>query len=61
MERIIRIKELLDVVGLSRSTIYRSMKKKLFPKPVKLTEGSIGWKESQINKWMKGRKNDQRN
>lgn len=61
---ILRIKQVQQRTGLSRSTIYDKMNPKLplprfdptFPKQVKLGVGSVGWYESEIITWIKSRK-----
>jgi len=47
-QRNLRIKEVIDVVGLSRNTIYRLMEKFQFPKKVKLSQGLVGWRIEEI-------------
>jgi predicted DNA-binding transcriptional regulator AlpA len=51
-DRIIRIKELIDMVGLSRTTIWRMEGYGSFPKRVSLGTNSVGWKLSEINEWL---------
>jgi len=46
------IKELVDCMSLSRSTIYRLMDNEGFPKPVKLTVGIARWKVSEVDAWL---------
>jgi prophage regulatory protein len=41
--------------GLSRSTLYDWMKNNKFPKPVKLGERIVAWRESDIDNWLKSR------
>lgn len=41
--------------GLSRSTIYEWMKLNKFPKPVKLGERIVAWREVDINHWLESR------
>jgi prophage regulatory protein len=56
--RIIRLKELIELIGLSRSTIYdRSNPKSkrydpLFPKPLKLGSSAIGWLLDDVLAWI---------
>lgn len=58
--RILRLREVMTRVGLSRSTIYDRMNKtsprydKTFPKPVKLGQSAIGWIESSVDHWING-------
>ena len=55
--RVIRMKELVALIGLSRSTIYDRLNPKSrrydkhFPKPLQLGENSISWFEHQIYSW----------
>ena len=58
MERIMRIPEVVQVTGLSRTTIWRRVKSGDFPVPVRLgslATRSIGWRESEIRRWIEGR------
>lgn len=50
-DRIIRIPEVLERVGLSRTTIYQKIKEGSFPKQLKLGRTS-GWLESEIDAWI---------
>ncbi len=54
-DRILRRKDVEDLTGLSRSTIYRHVSAGTFPAPVKLTERLIGWRESAISDWVDSR------
>lgn len=47
--RLIRLPEVKDRVGLSRSTIYARIKTNDFPPPVRLGEKSVAWLESSID------------
>lgn len=56
--RIIRIKELTSLIGLSRSTIYDRLNAKsqrfdpTFPKPIKLGVAAIGWHSAAVHEWI---------
>jgi prophage regulatory protein len=54
-DKILRRPEVEERTGLSRSSLYEAIKKGLFPKPLKLTERSVGWAESVINQWIEAR------
>lgn len=54
-DRILRRKDVEELTGLSRSTIYRHVGAGTFPAPIKLTERLIGWRESTISGWMDSR------
>lgn len=54
--RILRLKEVKDMTGLSRSTIYLEIAKGKFPRQIKLTGArSVGWYESAITQWIESR------
>jgi prophage regulatory protein len=55
MDRIIKLSELKEIVGLARSTIYRMSSEGKFPKPIKLSERSSGWLESEVEQWIEER------
>lgn len=46
-----RMKDLPDIVGLSRAEIYRQMKNKQFPRPVSLGGKSVAWKVEDLEAW----------
>lgn len=52
-DRILRLKEVIERVGLSTATIYRRMAAGLFPRGVRLGGSrTVGWRESEINAWI---------
>jgi prophage regulatory protein len=50
--RVIRLNEVKNKVGLSRSTIYRRIANDGFPKPILLGGRASGWIESEIDEWL---------
>lgn len=52
-DRILRIKTVLQLTGLSRSTLYRKIQRGEFPKQIKLSERCAGWRQSAVNAWMR--------
>jgi prophage regulatory protein len=52
-DRILRIKAVLERTGLSRSTMYRKIESGSFPKQVAISTRCAGWRESEVNAWMK--------
>ena len=59
MEKIYRINEVLTMLGVHRSTIYRYMAHGCFPRPIRLmpesSSSAIGWTESSLEKWLQSR------
>ena len=51
-DRILRLKEVLRIVALGRSTLYLQIKRNAFPKSVLISRRSVGWKESSIRDWL---------
>jgi prophage regulatory protein len=52
-ERIIRLKELCSLTGLSRTTIWRRLKDGSdFPPSFRVSVNVVGWKLSDVTGWM---------
>jgi prophage regulatory protein len=51
-DRILRIATVLQLTGLSRSTLYRKIQRGEFPKQIKLSERCAGWRRSAVDAWM---------
>ena len=52
-DRILRISTVLDRTGLSRSTLYRKIQNGSFPRQVAISTRCTGWRESDVNAWMR--------
>lgn len=52
MKKILRLPEVKDRTGLSRSLIYKLIAQDKFPKQIKLTDRASGWSEQSINDWI---------
>jgi prophage regulatory protein len=53
--RIIRLKEVIETTGLSRSTLYSYIEQGIFPKSVPLGGRCVGWVESEVADWIVAR------
>lgn len=53
--RLLRIREVLQLCGLSRATLYREIKLLTFPAPVKLSARSVGWLQEDVAQWLDAR------
>ena len=51
LEPIYRLPKVMELTGLSRSSIYLALSKGTFPKPIKLGQRSSGWTESLLVQW----------
>ena len=54
-DRLIRLTEVMDLTGLSRSTLYRKKRAGSFPESVELGERVVGWWQSEVLEWMASR------
>lgn len=54
-QRILRLPEVKDRTGLSRSSIYNFIKAGNFPAPIPLSSRAIGWDSEAIDAWIKSR------
>lgn len=55
-EKILRLPEVKERTGLSRSSIYKLMSENLFPHSVKIALRAVGWYESHIDQFVESRK-----
>jgi prophage regulatory protein len=46
--KVIRWKELKQMLGLSRSTVFRMIKAGVFPKHFQIGPNSVGWYEDEV-------------
>ncbi|GLO59589.1 transcriptional regulator [Vibrio sp. MACH09] len=53
--RFLRLKEVMALTGLGRSTIYKFMDEEVFPKTIPLGGRAVAWLESEIEEWMEQR------
>lgn len=53
--RILRLPEVLNRTGLSRTTIWRLMRAGQFPASVQITAALTGWYEDEIVAWVEAR------
>ena len=53
VDRFLRLNNVLDRTGLSRATLYRKIAAGTFPPQHKLAERCCGWRESEVNIWLR--------
>ena len=51
IKKIYRLPDVMNITGLSRSSIYLRISSNEFPKPVKLGRRAVGWPEDTIIAW----------
>jgi prophage regulatory protein len=58
--RILRLPQVLDRTGLSRSSLYRLHAAGSFPRRVQISQRSVGWIESEVDAWLASKVGDSR-
>jgi prophage regulatory protein len=54
-DRVVRRKQLLEIIGLSCATQWRLERAGLFPARIRLGKGSVGWHLAEVEEWLKDR------
>ena len=50
--KLLRLRQVEEITGLSRSSIYRRMQAGEFPRPVKIGSTAVRWSEGEIVAWL---------
>lgn len=53
--RLLRLKEVQEMVGLCRTTVLVMVKRGDFPKPIKITARAVAWVEHEVESWIESR------
>ena len=51
----IRIRQVLEMIGVSRTTLWRMVQAGVFPRPVHITERNRGYERETVEAWMTAR------
>lgn len=51
----IRLPQVKEITGLSKTSLYELMRKQQFPEPVRLGLRSVAWVRSEVNDWARRR------
>lgn len=51
-KRLLRLKQVVDLIPVGRSTIYDWMGRGVFPKALNLGGGIVAWRESEVLAWI---------
>ena len=54
-DRLLRIEEVMKIVSLKRSSIYKLVRQGEFPRQVQVTSRIVGWPESAVLQWVQDR------
>jgi predicted DNA-binding transcriptional regulator AlpA len=55
MDRVVRRKQLLELIGVSTVTQWRMEKAGLFPARFRLGKGLVGWHLTEVEEWLRNR------
>ena len=51
-DRVLRLPEVVNLTGLSKSGVYQAIQDNDFPKPLKLGKRASGWLSSEVSGWI---------
>ena len=51
-KRLLRIRQVTETTGLSKSAIYRNIATQGFPRPVRIARKSVAWVEAEVQDWI---------
>lgn len=54
-QQVMRAQEVCALLGVSRATLYRMMDKGAFPRPVSLSDRTVGWSAVVVHAWLSNR------
>jgi prophage regulatory protein len=54
-DKVVRRKQLLELIGVSAATQWRMEKAGLFPPRFRLGKGSVGWHLKEVEEWLRNR------
>lgn len=52
VDRLLRLRDVVVLVGLAKATIYRKVAAGEFPRPVTVGKSSVRWRESDLARWV---------
>ncbi|NBC37812.1 AlpA family phage regulatory protein [Novosphingobium sp. FSY-8] len=53
-DRLLRLKQVMDIVALGKTMIYRLISEGRFPKPLKPCSNASRWSEGEVYAWVAG-------
>ena len=51
-DRLLRLRDVCEIVAVGRSTIWRWVRAGTFPEPIRVGGSAVRWRLSTIQKWM---------
>lgn len=53
--KLLNLSDLMGKVGLSKSPIYKLIRRSEFPAPIHLTDRRVAWVEAEVDEWIADR------
>ena len=53
MSKLIRLSSVIDLTGLSKSSIYKQIQERTFPAQVHIGTRSVAWLQSDVENWIR--------
>lgn len=50
--KFMRLKEVMEMTGLARATVYKYVANNQFPKSIPLGDRAVAWLDSEVEDWM---------
>ena len=51
-ERLLNVREVTELIGVSRSTLHRMVSDNRFPRPIRVGLRAVRWRLSEVLAWM---------
>ena len=55
VDKLLRVREVVSIVGISRATLYEMVRHQEFPAPVRIRARAVGWRQSEVQRWLASR------
>lgn len=56
--KLLRLPDVLNATGLSRSSLYRKLDDGSFPTSIRISQRSVAWCEEEVQRWIEERMNE---
>ena len=54
-DKLLKLEDVMEILGVSRATLYDYIGRRGFPLPVQLTSASNRWRQSEVAAWIDAR------
>lgn len=51
-DRLLRLRDVMGMVGLGRSALFDRVRNGQFPEPLRLSKRAVAWRESEVVAWI---------